>query len=157
MTNMASMFEHCESLTGLDLSKFNTSKVQRMNSMFEGCISLKSVTIPMNVTRVGNASFYGCNALEKVVCEAKGTIGMAAFQGCSKLKSVTLKNTTSIGQEGLAGIPITKIDIPATCESLGYLALSGCKNLSNVTLHDGLKSIGSKAFMDCAELKRAAH
>ena len=37
VTDMAYMFNHCSSLTSLDLSNFNTGKVTNMNTMFWGC------------------------------------------------------------------------------------------------------------------------
>jgi len=37
---MKGMFRFCESLTALDLSSFDTSKVTDMREMFEGCESL---------------------------------------------------------------------------------------------------------------------
>ena len=41
----ASMFSGCNSLTSLDLSKFDTSSVTRMQNMFSGCIALTSLGI----------------------------------------------------------------------------------------------------------------
>ena len=39
------MFESCESLKELNLSHFDTSKVQMMNSMFSSCYSLKKIDL----------------------------------------------------------------------------------------------------------------
>ena len=43
--NMNSMFAGCTSLTTLDLSNFNTSNVTNMGSMFFGCLSLASLDL----------------------------------------------------------------------------------------------------------------
>ena len=45
VTNMTSMFENCDSLESLDLSKWNTINVSNMTSMFNNCGSLKSLDI----------------------------------------------------------------------------------------------------------------
>ena len=37
------MFSHCSSLTSLDLSNFNTNKVEDMSYMFYNCSSLTSL------------------------------------------------------------------------------------------------------------------
>ena len=37
------MFGHCESLTNLDVSNFNTSNVTRMYGMFSNCANLKTI------------------------------------------------------------------------------------------------------------------
>ena len=39
------MFSGCESLTSIDLTKFNTKKVTNMIQMFSGCKSLKSIDL----------------------------------------------------------------------------------------------------------------
>lgn len=47
---MASMFYHCDGLTSLDLSSFNTSKVNYYydsnwrEGMFEGCTNLTNIS-----------------------------------------------------------------------------------------------------------------
>ena len=42
---MSNMFQDCSKLTGIDLSSFNTEKVQNMANMFESCISLTSLDV----------------------------------------------------------------------------------------------------------------
>jgi surface protein len=42
---MGLMFEHCSSLTSLDLSSFNTAKVRQMNSMFQDCSKLTTIFV----------------------------------------------------------------------------------------------------------------
>ena len=65
-TNAAFMFSGCLSLTSLDLSSFDTSKVTTMGCMFEGCKSLTSLDLSnFDTSSVTNMSkmFYGCNSL----------------------------------------------------------------------------------------------
>ncbi|MBR6431638.1 MAG: BspA family leucine-rich repeat surface protein [Muribaculaceae bacterium] len=45
VTNMAFMFDHCESLTSIDLSHFNTAKVTDMSMMFRACFLLTSLDV----------------------------------------------------------------------------------------------------------------
>ena len=42
---MERMFYRCEALLSLDLSNFNTAKVEYIDQMFEGCISLTSLNL----------------------------------------------------------------------------------------------------------------
>ena len=44
---------------------------------------------------------------------------------------------------------INKVSIPATVTSIGNWAFSGCNNLVEVELSEGLQSIGNSAFGDC--------
>ena len=45
VTTMGCMFEGCKSLTSLDLSNFDTSSVTNMSNMFECCISLTTLDL----------------------------------------------------------------------------------------------------------------
>ena len=66
VTSMNSMFKWCTSLTSLDLSNFNTSKVTIMNGMFNYCSGLTSLDLSnfntSNVT-IMNGMFSGCTNL----------------------------------------------------------------------------------------------
>ena len=42
---MTSMFSYCSSLTSLDLSSFNTSKITNMSYLFDDCTKLKNLNI----------------------------------------------------------------------------------------------------------------
>ena len=58
VTNMSSMFNHCDGLTGLDLSYFNTSNVTNMSGMFQACSNLTSLNISsFNTSNVTNMSY----------------------------------------------------------------------------------------------------
>ena len=67
---MSSMFYDCSSLTSLDLSKWDTSKVTNMNNMFNNCSSLETLDLS------------GCNALKKIT-----------MKGCSE---ATINKVTSV-------------------------------------------------------------
>lgn len=43
ITNIDSMFHHCESLRTLDVSHFNTSKCTKLTSIFQYCCNLKTI------------------------------------------------------------------------------------------------------------------
>ena len=60
------MFAQCSSLTSLDLSSFNTSKVTDMRGLFEGCKNLTSLNVSsFNTSNVKymDAMFRGCSSL----------------------------------------------------------------------------------------------
>ena len=42
--------------------------------------------------------------------------------------------------------------IPNSMTSLGYLAFSGCDNLTSITIGNGVTSIGDQAFRNCKDL-----
>lgn len=67
VTNMASMFHGCSSLTSLDLSSFNTTSVTDMKMMFYGCTNLTTIYVrsgwsTANVTE-SSYMFEGCDRI----------------------------------------------------------------------------------------------
>ena len=62
-------------------------------SAFEGCTSLKIITIPDSVISLGNLVFQGCTSLEKVIIGNNvNSIGAMIFYGCNNLKSVSFSD-----------------------------------------------------------------
>ena len=60
------MFNGCSSLTSLNLSNFETQKVENMESIFGYCLSLKYLNInnfKTSYTKYMNYMFYECNSL----------------------------------------------------------------------------------------------
>ena len=68
VTDMRSMFSTCSDLVGLDLSSFNTSKVEKMDWMFQYSSNLKTIYVgsgwDINHTPLsGTNMFAGCTSL----------------------------------------------------------------------------------------------
>lgn len=67
VTNMASMFDGCYSLTTLDLSSFNTTSVTEMKMMFFGCTSLTTIYVRSGWSTANVSSsdhmFEGCDRI----------------------------------------------------------------------------------------------
>ena len=66
---MANMFERCSSLTNLDLSSFDTSKVEDMYFMFGSCSSLNNLDISNFKTQLVedmSHMFDGCKNVQSL-------------------------------------------------------------------------------------------
>ena len=93
VTNMNNMFDNCESLKSLDLTKFNTENVTSMKFMFEACTTLTSLDVSnFNTAKVTdiNYMFSNCSALTTIYASDKFvtnkvTNGNDMFYGCEKL------------------------------------------------------------------------
>ena len=93
VTNMNYMFDNCESLKSLDLTKFNTENVTSMKFMFEACTTLTSLDVSnFNTAKVTdiNYMFSNCSALTTIYASDKFvtdqvTYGNYMFNGCEKL------------------------------------------------------------------------
>ena len=122
---------------------------------FEGCTSLKSITIPDSVTEIGSSAFSNCSRLTSITIPNSVTsIGSSAFEGCTSLISVTIPDSvTSIGWEAFYGCTsLPSITIPNSVTSIGSSAFRGCTRLTSVTIGNGVTSIGITAFYYCTSL-----
>lgn len=99
VTNMREMFENCNNLTTLDVSKFNTKNVMDMEFMFGDCKNLTTLKIAnfdtQNVTDM-SGMFYGCNnltALDVSNFDTKNVTNMEfMFDGCNNLTVLNVSN-----------------------------------------------------------------
>ena len=170
VTNMASMFDNCSSLTDLDVSGFKTENVTNMSCMFRGCSALTSLDVSrFNTAKVTYMSsmFDDCRALNSLdVREFKtdNVINMEAmFSGCSSLTSLDLSgfntdnvtsmyymfiNCTSLRSLDVSNFNTEKVtnmgNMFTNCPSLTSLDLSGF-NTDKVINMNGL-------FYNCSSL-----
>ena len=60
--------------------------------MFFGCISLTSIDIPDNITRIGDYSFNMCSSLKSIMIPKNVTsIGICAFRDSFNLKKILVE------------------------------------------------------------------
>ena len=92
------MFNLCNNITELNMSNFNTEKVNRMSYMFQGCGKLEKIDLSnfdvSNVTKM-LCMFNGCNALLELDLSNFNTIKVndmsSMFNECYNLKKVYVK------------------------------------------------------------------
>ena len=86
------VFNNCKSLTSVTIPN-NVTSIG--DNAFSGCSGLTSVTIPNSVTSIGSVAFWGCSGLTSITIPNSVTsIGSAAFWGCSGLTSILSLNNT---------------------------------------------------------------
>ena len=142
---------------------------------FWNCENLKSVTIPGSVKVIGKSAFSNCKQLETVsISSGVVEIGEQAFSYCSDLRSVTLPDTLqTIGQAAFLGSGLTSVSIPSGVTVIGgsafgfcplksvsipasvtemHQAFGSCRELTDVTLEDGLSVISDWCFSGCEKL-----
>ena len=132
VTNFASMFNNCSSLTTLDVSGWDTSSGQLFNGMFMGCTSLQSVDV--SNFKMGNATaipmmFRNCAALTNLdVSKWDVSNNLNAFGIFSGCSSLTALNVASWNMPKNTSLFMTFMG----CSNL---VLSGYENwdVSNVT------------------------
>ena len=145
VTNMAYMFDYCESLTSLDVSHFNTANVTDMTRMFYTCSALKSLDLShFNTANV--TSMY------------------AMFAWCTDLKSLDLShfntaNVTSMYAMFLRCSNLTSLDVTsfntAKVISMKWM-FQECTNLQTIYVGDGWSTkavlVSDNMFKNCTSL-----
>ena len=80
-------FTYCVGLSSVSLP----NGLNKIDSLFSACISLKTIEIPESVSVIGENSFVQCINLESIkIPSGVKSIGVSAFEGCEKLTNVTI-------------------------------------------------------------------
>lgn len=125
----------------------------RDNAFYE-CSTLRNVTIPETVVKIGHHAFYAC-ALESIVIPDSVTeIGTGCFFGNSALVSVSFsENISELPQSCFRNCTNLKnIIIPQNVTDIGDFCFSGCTALSSVSLGENVGNIGDCAFYMCSSM-----
>jgi len=124
-------------------------------SAFEGCKSLRSVTLPSTVTELSRSAFRDCSGLTEVqLKEGLQVIGERAFYGCKALRSVTIPSTvTTLGKRAFANcISLFDLQLKEGLLVIGDAAFIICKALRSVTIPSSVTTLGKGAFFCCMNL-----
>ncbi len=120
------------------------------------------VTIPNNVTAIGERAFYDCNSLTSIsIPDSVISIGEDAFYGCNSITSIKVPNSViSIGEDAFSGYNSLVYNEYDNAYYLGndenpYLILIKAKseNITSCVIHEETKAIYQNAFSNCARLK----
>ncbi len=138
-----SAFEDCTSLTALPLpnNAVDNKSVKELPAYaFAGCTGLVNITIPGDVTMLGEGVFKDCTSLTTVNYEPSSTDGLAleasAFENCTSLTALPLF--------GLKDVVITSVESSV---------FAGCTSLENAVLPADVTIIKENAFAGCTGLK----
>jgi len=165
----------CSSLERVTVAEnANITSITEYN--FSGCRSLKEITIPETVTKIGSCAFNYSSLETIVIPESVTSFGTDIFRNCTSLTSVTLPGSmasipdymfsgctaltditipgsvTSIGKYAFSTTGLVSVDIPDSVTSIGTYAFNACAALGEVSLPAGITSVPSYCFYNCTGL-----
>lgn len=117
--------------------------------------NINSVTLPANLTYVGDEAFSWCGSLSYISNPAKlKYIGNSAFYNCERLSAMVFpEGLTYIGDEAFHSCKeLSSIILPNSITYVGKGAFSWCEKLKNVVFSNNLSSILEKTFEGCTKL-----
>ncbi len=162
-------FGNCTSLSFLNLGK---SVGSIGNSAFYNCVTLGSVSLPDSVTMIGPSAFYGCTGLKELTVPASLDTVVSnehpVFEGCVNIEKFTFSagsgdwyayGVTSSDPSYYAYTPwqlskavLKDVTLSNGVRSIGDSAFTDCSNMTSVSLGNSIISIGDHAFNNCTSL-----
>ncbi|MBE6284981.1 MAG: hypothetical protein E7093_00845 [Bacteroidales bacterium] len=140
---------------------------------FYGCSSIKNVIVPENITYICENAFSGCNSIDRVINFSSLEITKGNWgNGCIAANAdvvIDVSDGTVVGDfvfstvdgvNTLAGYlgSATEIILPEDYNGeeygIGESVFSGRADLTSITIHGNLTSIGKSAFYNCTALTR---
>lgn len=123
------------------------------DNAFYKCTSLKEITLPESLEKMGHHCFFECTSLKKIVIPDSTTeIGMGCFDGCSSLCEAILPENLNVLPESCFRdcSALKNIILPQSVTEIQKFCFAGCSSLSSISLSGNLKTIGDLAFFGCS-------
>lgn len=148
----SSVLSSCDALQSVTLA---TGTTRINSSAFNGCKKLTEMNYDQaTLTQIDASAFRNTGFKAITVPENVTSIGNYAFSYCDSLKTVTLPNgVTSMGDYMFQyDYALESANIPTSINTVPNYTFRECSKLTSVTMHDGITSIGSYAFSGCTAL-----
>ena len=112
---------------------------------FDGCESLKELTVPGGVWVVGAAQY-----LEKITLESPASFNLENSRNVTEINAV---DSAEISDNALTGcVKLKRFIIPENCKKIGESAFKGCTLLEGLRFPPKVKLIAKNACAGCSSL-----
>ena len=121
---------------------------------FMGCISITSITIPSSVHTIGMYAFMRCSIPSIEIPDSVTKIDIGAFQNCSKLSAIVIPESVSeiYYNTFMNCSSLSSISIPESVISIGTGAFENCISLKSIDIPESVTTLGAYAFRGCTGL-----
>ena len=118
--------------------------------------SYTSITIPSNITTLGDNTFNGCSSLASITIPSSvSRINNNVFQDCTSLTSINLSGNTltnnTLANTFYGCSNLTSVSLPS-----GITTLSGtfneCSSLASITIPSNITTLSNGDFRSCTSL-----
>lgn len=123
---------------------------------FEGCVSMKCLSLPDSITDIPMRVFNSCSSIEKILLPSNVTsIGDQAFNKATGLKGCfnVPQSLTDIGSNAFAYTDIDALVIDNDELSIGSNAFAYCNNLSSIVINKPFEMTGDHVFYENPKLQ----
>ena len=123
---------------------------------FYYCSRLKSITFSNKLKKIGSYAFSECTRLAKVeFTDALTFIGVGVFKDCRSLMQVTLPNSvTSVFDGCFSGcLKLKDVQLSESMTSIEGNLFKDCRSLTQITLPERINRVRHDAFVNCIALK----
>ena len=158
-TIRSSAFSYATNLTSMTLPDGVTSIGE---NAFAGCWALTNITLPDSLNSIAEYVFSECRALQSITLP-KGLerVSPFTFNNCTALekfygKFASADNRCLVVNGSLLRFALAgpaEYTTPEGITSIGSHAFDNCANLAKITISEGVTAINSSAFYYCGALK----
>ncbi len=135
--------------------------VTKLDSQIKYCSEVEEVILPETLTEIGNRVFEGCDSLKSITipkslerCPGAMAIWGPAFE-FSSIETVTFEEGTEKIHNALFANcgSLKTVNIPDTVKTIGQYAFFWCGNLESVNIPEGVTTLETSCFAYCGNLK----
>ncbi|MDD4110817.1 MAG: leucine-rich repeat protein, partial [Clostridia bacterium] len=123
---------------------------------FSNCSNLTAITLPEEVSSIGDKAFYNCTSLTSLnMPESVISIGRDVFTNCKLEYQVYDGNLKYLGNWLIDTVNTNITNVNFKYNTIGIYdnAFANCKNIISIVIPDTVQSIGSGVFSGCTGLE----